>query len=78
MRNKDDGRQMTRWLNGAQREPSVYAGGGMMANRDWVEKERETLARKGVRVTVVENPSVPGFFALFRVQAEKEETDGVS
>ena len=57
---------VTRWLRGGTREPSCHAGGGMMRNRDWLDAEKKVLAAKGVAVEVVENPALPGYFALAR------------
>ena len=37
-----------------------------MRNRDWLDAEKKVLAAKGVAVEVVENPAMPGYFALAR------------
>ena len=37
-----------------------------MRNRDWLDAEQKALAAKGVAVVVVENPALPGYFALAR------------
>ena len=57
---------VTRWLCGGTREPSCHAGGGLMLNCDWLEAEKKALAAKGAAVVVVENPAMPGYFALAR------------
>jgi hypothetical protein len=62
----DEASLVTRWLRGGTREPSGHAGGGMMRNWDWLDAERKALAGKGVAVKVVENPAMPGYFALAR------------
>ena len=62
----DEGQLVTRWLRGGTREPSGHAGGGLMLNRDWLEAEKKVLAAKGVAVVIVENPALPGYFALAR------------
>jgi hypothetical protein len=62
----DEGRLVTRWMRGGTREPSCHAGGGMMCNRDWLDAEKKVLAAKGVAVEIVENPAMPGYFALAR------------
>ena len=62
----DEGQLVTRWLRGGTREPSCHAGGGMMRNRDWLDAEKKVLAAKGVAVEIVENPAMPGYFALAR------------
>ena len=62
----DEKALVTRWLRGGTREPSCHAGGGMMRNRDWLDAEKKVLAAKGVAVVVVENPALPGYFALAR------------
>ena len=62
----DEASLVTRWLRGGTREPSCHAGGGMMRNWDWLDAERKALAGKGVAVKVVENPAMPGYFALAR------------
>jgi len=62
----DEASLVTRWLRGGTREPSCHAGGGMMRNRDWLDAEKKVLAAKGVAVEIVENPAMPGYFALAR------------
>jgi hypothetical protein len=62
----DEASLVTRWLRGGTREPSCHAGGGLMRNWDWLDAERKALAGKGVAVKVVENPAMPGYFALAR------------
>ena len=62
----DEGQLVTRWLRWGTREPSCHAGGGMMRNRDWLDAEKKVLAAKGVAVEIVENPAMPGYFALAR------------
>lgn len=62
----DEDSLVTRWLCGGTREPSCHAGGGLMRNRDWLDAEQKVLAAKGVAVVVVENPALPGYFALAR------------
>jgi len=62
----DEASLVTRWLRGGTREPSCHAGGGMMENFYWLEAEKKVLAAKGVAVVVVENPALPGYFALAR------------
>lgn len=62
----DEASLVTCWLRGRTREPSCHAGGGLMRNRDWLDAEQKVLAGKGVVVKVVENPALPGYFALAR------------
>ena len=62
----DEDSLVTRWLRGRTREPSCHAGGGPMRNRDWLDAEKKVLAAKGVAVEIVENPAMPGYFALAR------------
>lgn len=62
----DEDARVTNWLRGVTREPSGHAGGGLMRNRDWLDAEQKVLAAKGVAVVVVENPALPGYFALAR------------
>ena len=62
----DEASLVTRWLRGGTREPSCHAGGGLMRNWDWLDAERGFLVARGVVVKVVENPALPGYFALAR------------
>ena len=62
----DEDSLVTRWLRGASLEPSFHAGGCLMRNRDWLDAEQKALAGKGVDVKIVENPALPGYFALAR------------
>ena len=62
----DDDARVTNWLRGGTREPSCHAGGGMMDNLHWLEAEKKALAAKGLAMVVVENPDLPGYFALVR------------
>ena len=57
---------MTRWLRGADKEPSGHAGGKAMLNGAWLVDELTALDRKGVEVRIDENPAMPGYYALFR------------
>ncbi len=66
MNRKEDGKQVTRWLRGADKEPSGHAGGKAMLNGAWLVEEMAALDRKGVEVRIVENPAMPGYYALFR------------
>ncbi len=67
MNGKGDESQLTRWLRGDSREPSGYAGGGLMLNGTWLVEEMAALDRKGVEVKIVESLVMPGYYALFRV-----------
>ena len=66
-REKLPDRPMTEWLYGERREPSGFAGGLPISNRDWCERERARVQAKGCRCEVRENKRHPGWFALFRV-----------
>jgi len=58
--------RLTNWLPGSAVEPSGYAGGGEMRNRDWLDCERARVSALGRGCVVRENPAQPGYFALFR------------
>ena len=60
-------RQMTEWMHGEGREPSGFAGGLPISNRDWCERECARVQAKGCRCEVREDPRRRGMVALFRM-----------
>ena len=66
-REKLSGLQMTEWMRALACEPSGFAGGLTISNRDWCERECARVIAKGCRCEVREDPRRRGMFALFRV-----------